>query len=661
MSMHVSWFAMLVLVFVALVAMIQVSRWIDRGVGRGTFSCTGCLGMLALVGLGMLIWPMLAYHENRHHHENVAQRDAARSAPYRHQAPPWHRAAAESAPPQVERRESDGRTLSARDQGDVAPTAPAASGATLELRLDAARLEARGIRPEQVAQLAWRLVERLSQQASTGQQAVALGELEQLPVVEERLATEEDADAADHAPAADGSTAEHSTTPTIALHEIADLTRRWALSGRPGPDTALRIRVTGASPELVDDWNRRLTAALTPLGALVDEQVPGALKLSLDGERIQFTWQPQAALELPTLGEIVQRVLARAAAHLPIEIELSADSPADAATTDDTVASRAATTEATTAGEATVDAPTTEATAADTAKTDAPRTDATTTDVVPDSVADAQPDADVESAEPAESATSASADVVAAHEPALAAPASLVHASTEAAPDEESTHELSDSSEGEAAPAVPIEPAPTLDAIPSNDNGADVAADDAPRPAWVDMPPRLAGSAYHVVVRTGPFPTREECEAQLFEALADAGHDYVGRLLGPAAGHRIALDPEYLWQWAVVRKEQQPVVYEETVSTSFGPMKQLYWQLSFGERQARDARMAWHDYRIRSRLMLLGAAAGAVVALLATVYGYLRLDTATRGYYSGRLKLAAACAAMGALATTFVVLWGFGG
>jgi uncharacterized integral membrane protein len=61
-------------------------------------------------------------------------------------------------------------------------------------------------------------------------------------------------------------------------------------------------------------------------------------------------------------------------------------------------------------------------------------------------------------------------------------------------------------------------------------------------------------------------------------------------------------------------------------------------------------------YRLRG----LALGFGAVLCLLSVVFGYFRLDTATRGYYTGRLQFLAATAILivivaGALLATRVM------
>ena len=56
------------------------------------------------------------------------------------------------------------------------------------------------------------------------------------------------------------------------------------------------------------------------------------------------------------------------------------------------------------------------------------------------------------------------------------------------------------------------------------------------------------------------------------------------------------------------------------------------------------------------RLWYAGSAAGLVLALLATFYGYLKVDLRTGGAHKGRLRLAATLMALIAVAGALVLL-----
>ena len=84
---------------------------------------------------------------------------------------------------------------------------------------------------------------------------------------------------------------------------------------------------------------------------------------------------------------------------------------------------------------------------------------------------------------------------------------------------------------------------------------------------------------------------------------------------------------------------------------SFGPMYQMHALLEFGpefrkELDGRRGDLERHarEMAIAFRLRGLALGFGAVLCLLTVVFGYFRLDTATRGYYTGRLQFLAATA-----------------
>ena len=80
-------------------------------------------------------------------------------------------------------------------------------------------------------------------------------------------------------------------------------------------------------------------------------------------------------------------------------------------------------------------------------------------------------------------------------------------------------------------------------------------------------------------------------------------------------------------------------MYQTHALLEFGPAfrKELDSRRGELERYVRETATA---YRLRG----LALGFGAVLCLLSVVFGYFRLDTATRGYYTGRLQFLAATA-----------------
>jgi hypothetical protein len=89
-----------------------------------------------------------------------------------------------------------------------------------------------------------------------------------------------------------------------------------------------------------------------------------------------------------------------------------------------------------------------------------------------------------------------------------------------------------------------------------------------------------------------------------------------------------------------IRRELCPEEpYVETVHASFGPMLKVSALLEFNERQDEFLMDAWKAYARRAGIKNMGALSLLVLSGLGLLYGMLKLDTWTRGYYTKRLFL----------------------
>lgn len=100
-------------------------------------------------------------------------------------------------------------------------------------------------------------------------------------------------------------------------------------------------------------------------------------------------------------------------------------------------------------------------------------------------------------------------------------------------------------------------------------------------------------------------------------------------------------------------------VESETVTEVLADNDTRYYQLyalcEFDHQTRRELTELWQDTKIEQQLWYAGTGAGLIFALLATLLGYLTLDNKTRGYYSGRLKLAAGAVGTAAVAAAVMV------
>jgi hypothetical protein len=159
------------------------------------------------------------------------------------------------------------------------------------------------------------------------------------------------------------------------------------------------------------------------------------------------------------------------------------------------------------------------------------------------------------------------------------------------------------------------------------------------RPNWVESPPARGGDLDTTAVASGPFKTRAECKRALDKALKQATDDYVDWYLGQGSRSQIAyFDLDYIKEH-LLRDENK---YGETIhSPSVGSMEQMHALLEFDQAFRDEIDRRHKQAKIGSRLMETGLLAAGVLALLTTLFGYLKLDTATRGRCSGRLQIGA--------------------
>ena len=96
----------------------------------------------------------------------------------------------------------------------------------------------------------------------------------------------------------------------------------------------------------------------------------------------------------------------------------------------------------------------------------------------------------------------------------------------------------------------------------------------------------------------------------------------------------------------VVPKDRE---YYETVDRSFGTMQRLYTMLEFTQGFDDELRQRWNEMRRQDRFAIVGVGAGSVLGLISLVFGLLKVDTWTRGYYTKRLFLGVPAAIIGIL------------
>ncbi len=187
-----------------------------------------------------------------------------------------------------------------------------------------------------------------------------------------------------------------------------------------------------------------------------------------------------------------------------------------------------------------------------------------------------------------------------------------------------------------------------------------VAEDPSPgpdeRPEWVDWEegvPYKAGKACQMRIAVGPYSTRSECNQKLPERLHEAIDQYVAVYAGPEAREKVRLPLDYI-QSRLVQAE-----WPETVDIGIPGVSaiQLHVLLEFDHEANATITEQWDRAVVNGRLAGIGGLAAGVLLLLSAVYGYLKIDLATKGAYRGRLRLAATGLILILLSVAGFTLW----
>lgn len=169
-------------------------------------------------------------------------------------------------------------------------------------------------------------------------------------------------------------------------------------------------------------------------------------------------------------------------------------------------------------------------------------------------------------------------------------------------------------------------------------------------PEWVVHPPKRVGNTYRQVVVSGPFSTVDQCHHALEEKLRLAvqerlasqfSADSANQHFSPTSFRKMNLPLDYILR-EICRDE-----YVETVDASFGEMKQVHVLMEFDASIMQHLSEMWRNLEMWERLQTVVVLAIAALLLLTLVYGFLKIDTWTRGYYTKQLLLGVPVVAIG--------------
>ena len=161
------------------------------------------------------------------------------------------------------------------------------------------------------------------------------------------------------------------------------------------------------------------------------------------------------------------------------------------------------------------------------------------------------------------------------------------------------------------------------------------------RPDWVEAPPMHVGEVHTTPVSSGPFARAQDCWHEFDSQIVKATDEYIAEHLGESFATQFIHYDARTIRTRFLKPEN---IYHEQIVVSIGPMHQVHGLLEFKPELRNELDQRWAQVTRYSRVTQVGLGSFALLALLSVVFGYFRLDNATRGYYTGRLQFLTAAA-----------------
>jgi len=233
--------------------------------------------------------------------------------------------------------------------------------------------------------------------------------------------------------------------------------------------------------------------------------------------------------------------------------------------------------------------------------------------------------------------------------------------SSQASAQEPARAEADESTPPISAPGSSLDAAPA--AAPASDSDPSLEAPTAihiphTRPAWTSAEPNLKGVGVDTIpVASGPYKRATDAHRALDREIEAATNEYIDKHLGSGLAPQLLRYDVRMIKQRFVKPEN---LYEDvaTYSDPVNDMHESFALLEFTPGFREELEHGWSKVRSTQRILELGLFAGAALLLLASVFGYFRLDNATRGYYTGRLQFVTAAAILAVIgAGVFAAQW----
>ncbi len=184
-------------------------------------------------------------------------------------------------------------------------------------------------------------------------------------------------------------------------------------------------------------------------------------------------------------------------------------------------------------------------------------------------------------------------------------------------------------------------------------------------PEWVRKGTYEENGVQYVVVQTDGMNTPHDAFEAISPAMQKAANQQIDAWLGkPGASQRIQLSTDFLRENLVVSvppaagqkpapryevhefKSKYSPEFAKQLGREYGDFFCGYAQLRFDEEFKAHVLKEWDQILTQNRLLLTACIGVGFFSLLAVLFGYLRLNHMTRGFYTGRLQTVSAVVAV---------------
>ena len=162
-------------------------------------------------------------------------------------------------------------------------------------------------------------------------------------------------------------------------------------------------------------------------------------------------------------------------------------------------------------------------------------------------------------------------------------------------------------------------------------------------------PDAMSDGVFRKTITVGRFPSVDECSYELDIQLLATAHDYVASQLGQEAAKSFEVDLGYLRDEVVVEWQDNNQPRSVTPLADPVDMYQITAKLEFTPRVKSDIQEMYRQSVVQRRIWYTGGVSILVLSLIATVFSYLKVDLATSGAHTNRLKMIATAAILGVL------------